>query len=469
MLNLKTNKDQVNVGVVGAGLVGCLAALAFKKKGYSVTLFESRLDPRLAASERNLRSINLAVSARGISALKYVNEDMAHRVLSDIIPMKGRMIHHLNGKQESQLYGLFGESINSIDRSQLNDALLNEITDNNISIHFNHKLIKLSSIKAGEKEPRMTFQCTSKEDQEYKEYEFDYIIGADGSYSQFRYQMQRHMRMNFSQEYIDMQYIELSIPPRNDGKSIFSMDANHLHIWPRSTFMLIALPNKDGSFTSTFFSPWSLIESIATADEFVEFFEKNFPDAVAFMGKSYLKESFETHPRGALMQVCAYPYHLPSGRALIIGDAAHLMVPFYGQGMNCGFEDVSYLMQLIDKNAGSIDTAFSEYSKGRKNDLDAICKLALCNYHEMSSKVTSVKYLFRKKVDYLLGKLGNGRFFTWIPMYSMISFRSDIPYSKAVEIEDRQKRILRAIELTSMLSIFVIGSWKVCSAWNTLK
>lgn len=465
---INTNNRHQGVGIVGAGLVGCLAALAFAAKGFSVTLFELRDDPStLSEKEKNLRSINLAVSNRGISALKYVDEAMADRILENVIPMKGRMIH-AGSKQESQLYGLFGECINSIDRSYLNEHLLDEIRHSEVNVLFNHKLIKLDNL--GEEEtPKMTFIDLATEDVENKTktFEFDYVVGADGAHSQFRYQLQRSMRMNISQEYVDMQYLELYIPP-GTGESKFSIDPNHLHIWPRHNFMLIALANKDGSFTSTFFSPWSVIESLKTSDEFIDFFKANFPDAFELIGAESLKQVYDSNPRGSLMQVSVYPYNNPSGRAIIIGDAAHSMVPFYGQGMNCGFEDVRVLMEIIDRNNGDVSQSFKDYSVERKQDLDAICKLAMDNYHEMSSKVTNAWYLIRKKLDYTLGKYVNGRLFRWLPLYTMVSFRDDIPYAKAIAIEKRQKVILNNIQYGTLGAIGIYGAVKAAQTWNGL-
>lgn len=468
------NKQQ-SVGIVGAGLVGCLAALAFAAKGYTVYIFELRPDPRENPNPKNLRSINLAVSDRGIRALKYVDEEMAERILQYVIPMKGRMIHDISGtKQESQIYGLFGECINSIDRSFLNKVMLDEMTSSDkIKVLFNQKLIKLSQLTSDDETPKMTFlDLSSKTEEKKKEYEFDFIVGADGAHSQFRYQLQRYSRMNFQQQYIDMQYLELCIPPNPNSKednTIFSIDPNHLHIWPRHNFMLIALANQDGSFTSTFFSPWSVIESLKTADDFVEFFQFNFPDAYQLMGEESLRYSFDHQPRGSLMQVTAFPYHSPNGRALIIGDAAHSMVPFYGQGMNCGFEDVRVLMELIDSSNQDVKACFKQYSQDRHQDLLTICKLALDNYYEMSSKVTSPLYLFRKKIDYFLGKYASGRFLTWIPMYSMISFRGDIGYSDAVKIEKRQLRILNNIQNGTLGALAIFTAVKVAQYWHKLK
>ncbi|ODV81466.1 FAD/NAD(P)-binding domain-containing protein [Suhomyces tanzawaensis NRRL Y-17324] len=465
-LEVSNSYHQQGVGIVGAGLVGCLAALAFNAKGFSVTLFEYRDDPSKTKND-NLRSINLAVSARGIRALKYVDEEMAERILEHIIPMKGRMIHDLDGNQTSQLYGLFGEAINSIDRSFLNECLLEEIRHTDIKVLFNHKLVAFEKNHGEDQTPKMTFIDTSEGDAASKTFEFDYIVGADGAHSQFRTQLQRTMRMNYSQEYIDMQYIELYIPPSESAKddSKFLLNPNHLHIWPRTNHMLIALANKDGSFTCTFFSPWSVIEGITSTEQWISFFKKNFKDAYDLIGEARLATVYETHPRGSLLQVNVYPYHSPDGRAILLGDAAHSMVPFYGQGMNCGFEDVRTLMELIDEKGGDVLEAFRSYTEIRKADLDAICKLALDNYHEMSHKVTSLWYLTRKRIDSLLGKL-NGKYFQWIPLYTMVSFRDDIRYSQAIEIEKRQGRFLNNIQYGFLSAVAVTSLIKGLQMWG---
>lgn len=459
----KHTESKPTVGIVGGGLVGSLAALAFAVKGYSVTLFELRPDPRsLPTKEKNLRSINLAVSNRGIRALEYVDREMAARVLAHIIPMKGRMIHDITGtKLQSQLYGLDGECINSIDRGFLNECLLDEMAQWDIDVKFSHRLVRIDELTTTAK-----ITLVNGDTNENEAYEFDYIIGADGAHSQMRYQMQKTMRMNYTQNYIDMQYVELYIPPSADSKDKFTIDAHHLHIWPRHNFMLIALPNEDGSFTSTFFSPWSVIELIKDGDSWVQFFRDNFPDAVKLIGEASLKNAYENNPRGSLVQIDAYPYHHPTKRALIIGDAAHSMVPFYGQGMNCGFEDVRVLMELIDENNGDVSAAFAAFSTTRRNDLQAICKLALNNYYEMSSKVVNPLYLMRKKLDYFLGKYVNGKWFRWLPLYTMVSFRDDIAYSEAVAIENRQQSVLRTVQLGTISTILVVGAIKVSQYLN---
>lgn len=434
-----------SVAVIGSGLVGCLTALALGHRGHEVTLVDMRPDPRLAdKSEKNLRSINLAVSDRGIRALKFVDPNMAERVLDGIIPMYGRMIHPLNGEPESQIYGLFGESINSIDRAKLNENLLDEIemfnkgSDKPIKLVFNKKTEKIS-FKNG----------LTQVDGET----FDFVVGCDGSYSNTRYQMQKYVRMNYSQEYIDKCYLELYIPPGPNGS--FSIDANHLHIWPRKEFMLIALANSDGSFTSTFFGPWGLTESLNKRETIEDFFTRNFPDAVELIGIDNIVNVFLKNPKGALMQVTCNKYNYED-KCIILGDASHSMVPFYGQGMNCGFEDVRILMELLDSKPTRRE-AFDEYTRARHEDLKSILKLALDNYREMSTKVISSAYLFRKTLDGILGRMIPS---LWVPMYTMVSFRGDIPYRECIRRERRQTRILKAIEWSVIATIGISAYFK---------
>lgn len=460
-----------SVAVVGAGLVGCVAALAFSAKGYKVTLYEMRQDPRTDVnSAKSMRSINLAVSDRGIRALRYLSEDMAQRILKDVIPMKGRMIHDITGsKQESQIYGLFGESINSIDRLVLNKSLLDELDKTDVEILFEQKLVDMGNVS---KKDSSIFLEFADKLQHREKRNFDYIVGADGAFSQSRYLMQKTMRMDYSQKYVEQQYIELYIPPANgvsDSKDPqYSLDPSHLHIWPRKEFMLIALANSDGSFTSTFFSTWNLIESIKSSEEFLNFFQENFPDAYKLIGEEGLRYAYDHQPRGALMQVALTPFVSPNNRAILIGDAAHSMVPFYGQGMNCGFEDVHVLMKLIDET-NSIETAFSKYTDARKEDVDTICRLAYENYQNMSTKVLDPFYLLRKKIDYVFGKYANGVLFSWIPMYTMISFRGDIRYSDAVRIEKRQTRVLLALQYLTVGGVALFAAAKAAQVFDRFR
>ncbi|ANB11977.1 kynurenine 3-monooxygenase [Sugiyamaella lignohabitans] len=481
-----SSNESHTVGIVGAGLVGCLAALAFANEGFKVELFESRPDLRDPDQQvlSQLRSINLAVSARGITALRSVDEEMADRVLKDLVPMHGRMVHDLNGKQICQKYGLYGECINSINRSLLNRSLLDELDKlDNVKVTFNHKLIRLDNLKrsssdnlenAANSEVVRGHFVGTKTNESLTVENVNVWIGADGSYSQVRSQIQRALQMNFSQEYIDHYYLELRIPAKNETaksshfdstcpeavevgtEAKFALNPNHLHIWPRHEYMLIALANSDGSFTCTLFAPKSLFDkelAISASDaDVVSFFRTNFPSAIELMGDDLLLESFRKNPRGSLVCVKCSPYNV-GGKAIIIGDAAHSMVPFYGQGMNCGFEDVRTLMAILKKHEFDFETGFNEYTETRRKDLGAIVDLSMRNYQEMRHDVTSTAYLLRKSVDGFLSRV-MGDF--WLPLYTMVSFRADIPYSRAVQERQWQNDILtwviRASVGTSLLA-----------------
>ncbi|KAH3664387.1 hypothetical protein WICMUC_005772 [Wickerhamomyces mucosus] len=439
-----------SVAVIGAGLVGCLAALGLSNRGYDVTIYELRDDPR-KSHNKNLRSINLAVSDRGINALRYVDPTFAAKILSKVIPMSGRMIHKYNGELESQQYDLHGKSINSIDRSFLNEELLNEVESKGISVNFNHKL---SSVNLDSAKPLLRFETLTS-----PVVNVDFVIGADGSFSKVRQELQKFVRMDYSQEYIDCAYLELSIPADEEGK--FLLDKNHLHIWPRSSFMLIALPNIDGSFTSTFFAPWELIESLNEDSKILEFFQKEFPDSVKLIGKESLLHAFHHHPKGKLLSLKCNKYNYED-KVLIIGDAAHSMVPFYGQGMNCGFEDVFVLLELLEKNSDHLKKSFDEYTRTRHEDLLAIVDLAIGNYKEMSHKVNSKIFLIKKKIDFLLTYFLKDK---WLPLYTMVSFRSDIKYSKAVATVKKQEKVLNFIQVIVLLSA-AFGSFKIAKLFR---
>jgi len=437
-----------SVAIIGAGPVGSLAALGFGHRDYKVTLFDMRPDPRTTKGTK-LKSINLAVSDRGINAMQYVDENMSQRVLSGIIPMYGRMVHDLDGHQESQKYGLQGEHINSIDRAELSKSLVSEIelfdrnNANQITFKFECKILNMHILKD---EDCVQVEYMDKHSKRRFE-KFDFVIGADGCYSKVRGALMKYTRMDYKQVYIDMCYLELSIPP--GPNSSFLIDANHLHIWPRKDFMLIALPNKDGSFTCTVFGPWKLMESLNTVNKITNFFHTNFSDAVPLIGEESITRAFLNNPRNALMHVTCSTYHY-SDKCILIGDAAHSMVPFYGQGMNCGFEDIRILLEMLKKTHGDRTVTFEEYSTTRHKDLVAILRLALNNFYEMSTKVQSPLFLLRKGVDGILGRLFP---LFWIPLYTMVSFRADIPYSKCIETEKRQTSILKTGSCLLLLSL----------------
>ncbi|KAI7852543.1 hypothetical protein BDC45DRAFT_512878 [Circinella umbellata] len=438
------------VAVVGGGLVGTLNAIYFAQRGWNVNLYEARPDMRLPenkAKERG-KSINLALSERGLSALRETKLGLDEIILEASVPMYARMVH-VGDKQMSQAYSEHGEYINAVDRARLNDLLLDRTeTFKNISVYFEHQLVMIDfdknilSLKTGSTEHQSSIV----------NHYADLIVGADGAYSRTRGQMMRRMRMNYEQEYIDTGYCELSMLPKLDGKGEpeFVLDPNHLHIWPRHTFMLIALPNPDKTFTCTLFMPFDMFNEITTKEKLLDFFSIHFPDAIPLIGQERLMDEYFKNPRGSLITIKSSPHHL-NGQAVIIGDAAHAMVPFYGQGMNCGFQDIEVLHQVLDHHGITpiltkemkvrLEKALTDYSNTRVKDAHAICDLAMYNHYEMRSAVTSLRYLARKKIE--------GWIHLWapqwvIPLYTMVSFTT-IPYSKAIERWHKQNFWLNVV------------------------
>ncbi|KAI8139505.1 hypothetical protein BJV82DRAFT_521602 [Fennellomyces sp. T-0311] len=342
--------------------------------------------------------------------------------------MRARMVH-VGYKQMSQAYSVNGEFINAVDRARLNDILLDAAEKmDNVTVHFGHRLMMIDFDKNV-----MTLETGHGQTVHHRA---DLIVGADGAYSKTRVQMMRRMRLNYEQQYIDTAYCELSMPPLigKNGRHEFALDPNHLHIWPRHTFMLIALPNPDRTFTCTLFMPFEMFDQINTSEKLMELFNTYFHDAIPLIGEGRLKHDYFANPRGSLISIKASPHNL-NGKAVIIGDAAHAMVPFYGQGMNCGFQDVEVLHQVLDShgiiptNIQGLDRALEDYSNVRVKDAHAICDLAMYNHYEMRSAVTSLRYLARKKIEgwlhYVAPRLV-------IPLYTMVSFTT-LPYSTAIE------------------------------------
>jgi kynurenine 3-monooxygenase len=412
-----------HIAIVGAGLVGSLLSLYLVKRGYTISVFERRPDLRRVGGGEG-RSINLALSTRGIRALEEVG--MAEQLKKIAIPMHGRMMHDLQGKTTFQPYGKTGQYINSISRSNLNNALMDEAEKQGVKIFFEHRCVNVDLSKS-----QINF---STPDSNGKPQTFDVVIGADGAYSAVRGAMQFTDRFNFSQDYIEHGYKELTIPAQLGS----TLEKNALHIWPRESYMMIALPNEDGSFTCTLFFPFegkTSFASLKTNDDFIDFFQKNFPDAVKLMPE--LLEDYNTNPSGSLVTVKCFPW--VKNKTLLIGDAAHSVVPFYGQGMNAGFEDCRILNSLLDKNKDDWEITLSEFQHQRKPDTDAIAQLALDNFIEMRDLVADADFLLRKKIEAKLHELFPDR---WVPQYSMVTFHDNIRYSEAQAIGQRQKKIM---------------------------
>jgi len=329
------SEKKLNVAVVGGGLVGALQACFLAQRGHNVDLYELRDDIRTMEHVPG-RSINLAMSIRGRSALREVGvEDEV--VKNHGLPMEARMIHRPDGTTYSMAYGKKGQCIYSVGRRFVNEVLLNAAEKfPNVNFKFNHKLIN-SDLNKG------TLSFQQMKNGESVETTADLIIGADGAYSALRKLFMKMPRFNYAQEYIPHAYLELCIPPTAQGE--FAMDERHLHIWPRGSFMMIALPNQDRSWTVTLFMPFDIFEQLTNADQLLQFFEDHYSDAVTLIGKDRLvKDFFATKPSPLISIKCS-PYH--RGKAVIMGDAAHAIVPFYGQGMNSVSSELSSICSSI--------------------------------------------------------------------------------------------------------------------------
>lgn len=435
--------ENLNVAVVGGGLVGSLLALYLGKKGHEVDLYEYREDIRTAELVVG-RSINLALSARGRKALAEVG--LEETLLNHGIPMKGRMLHDLKGNRKIVPYDAnTNQCIYSVGRKHLNEVLLNAAEKYpNIHLHFNHKL-QQANLDEG------SLRFVDPLTKETTEKQADLVVGCDGAYSAVRKEVIKRPGYDFSQTYIEHGYLELCIPPTKDGE--FAMPHNYLHIWPRGKFMMIALPNQDRTWTVTLFMPFTNFYSIKCESDLIGFFRQYFPDAIDLIGRERLiKDFFKIAPQTLVMIKCK-PYNV-GGKALIIGDAAHAMVPFYGQGMNAGFEDCTVLSALFNKHGSNVDQILKEFSETRWEDAHAICDLAMYNYIEMRDLVTKRSYLLRKKLDELLFWLMPN---TWVPLYNSVSF-SHMRYSKCIANRAWQDKILtRVLYCSSVAAVGAAG------------
>lgn len=417
--------------IVGAGLVGSLVSVYLAKRGHKVTIYERRADMRkekIAAG----RSINLALSDRGLKALEKIGLADAIREIS--IPMHGRQIHHIDGSSAYQPYGKEGQFINSVSRGTLNKKLMDLAEENGIEIFFEHKCSHIDW-----KSNTVTFETPGNKMVDVKA---DLILGADGAFSAARLQHQLQTdRFNYQQFYIDCGYKELTILPNAAGD--FAMpEVNALHIWPRKEFMLIALPNLDKTFTCTLFFPFEGPQSFSrldTKEKVKEFFEKTFPDAVPLM-PTYL-EDFFNNPTSSLVTVKCYPW-VREDKFALIGDAAHAIVPFFGQGMNAGFEDCSVLDDLMEHHGDNWDAILEEFQLLRKPDADAIADLAVNNFTEMRDRVADPKFLLQKRIEAKLSEKFPDK---WIPAYSLVTFSPHIRYSEALANGQKQEAIMQRI------------------------
>ena len=413
--------------LVGSGLAGGLLAAYLGRRGYDVDLYERRADPR----EGNIvggRSINLAISTRGIHALERIG--IADEALRHAIPMRGRMIHDKSGTLHFAPYDVDPKKcINSIGRASLNAAVIEAAQRYpNVRVHFNHKCTDVDLDEAVCLLETETGKLTAGGDA---------VFGVDGAFSAVRASMQQNIdNFQYNESYLAHGYKELTIPPGPDDS--WQMEKNALHIWPRKSFMMIALPNPDGSFTCTLFWEFEGPRSFATTkteDDVRRFFDEEFPDAVPLMPT--LLEDFKNNPTGSLVTVRCAPWYYRD-RLCLLGDAAHAVVPFYGQGMNAAFEDCVVLDECLEKFPNNRERAFAAYFSRRKENADALADLAIGNFIEMRDKTASRAFRAKKKLDHFLEAALPGMY---LPLYTMVTF-TRVPYAQAARRARLQDRIV---------------------------
>ena len=437
-------EQATRIAIVGAGLSGALLANLLGEAGCEIEVFEHRPDPRTKGFIGG-RSINLALSARGIHGLKRAG--LAEKVLADAIPMAGRLIHSPTGQVSFQPYSKNpGDAINSVSRGGLNIALLDGAARyDNVRYRFEHRCVDVDA-------ERPSVTALKGAGGRAVEFDADLVIGCDGAFSVVRGALQRLDRFAYSQSYLDHGYKELTIRPTSTGD--FAMSPGGLHIWPRGGFMMIALPNTDRSFTCTCFWPFTGpngFDAVGADDEILSFFKRHFPDAVPLMPT--LVADYRRNPPSSLVTVrCAPWYHRDT--VVLAGDAAHAIVPFYGQGINAGFEDCVLLADCLAEHPADRERALKTYYQGRKVHADAIADLAIANFLEMRDHVASARFRMKKRTERLLHRL-LPRWYT--PLYNLVSFTL-IPYAEAVRRTRRAKRVVR-IAVVVLVLLVLATAW----------
>lgn len=419
------------ITLIGAGPTGALLAIFLSKHGFEVELFERRPDMRKGTVSGG-RSINLALSVRGLHALREAG--LFERIMQIAVPMKGRMMHALNGDLTFQRYGKDdSEVIYAVLRSSLNEMLLTAAEQHeSVRMHFNQRCSGID-LKTG------VLELRDETTGAHHTHPTEVVLGTDGSASAIRMEMLKSGRFNFSQQYLAHGYKELLIPPGRGGA--YQMEKHALHIWPRQTYMLIALPNVDGSFAGIFFFQHEgepSFTSLTNEAQVLQFFQEQFGDVVPLMPN--LGETYFANPLGAMVTIKCDPWHV-GDRVLLMGDAAHAIVPFFGQGVNCCFEDCTYFNQCLEQHGDNWGAIFAEFERLRKPNTDAIAELALENFIEMRDHVADPKFLLKKKVERALEE----KFPEWFtPKYSLVTFRRG-PYAEAWAQGQTQDHILEML------------------------
>ncbi len=417
-----------NIAIVGSGLVGSLLAIYLRQFGHQITVFDRR--PDIRTIEFSGRSINLAMSDRGWNALREVG--IEKRIKKIAIPLDKRAMHVLGKPLYFQKYGKDGEAIWSISRGVLNKKMIDLAEEAGVLFKFNEKIWDVDL-------PSATLYSGETEKSEWKAYKYDLVFGCDGAFSRIRHKMQRRSRFDYSQDFLDVGYKELTIPPNDDGTH--KLDKNSFHIWPRGRFMFIAMPNMDGSFTCTLFLPFEgevSFEKIRTKEEATAFFTRYFPNVMQDIEN--LTQDFFQNPTSAMVTMKCYPWTYWNKVALV-GDSAHAVVPFFGQGMNAGFEDIFVLSRIMKQYGDDWERIFQTFQKERKPNADAIAELSYRNFMEMSSKTADPKFLLQKKIEKWFSEKYPE---LWIPTYSRVTF-SHRPYAEALAIGDIQESIMQEV------------------------
>jgi kynurenine 3-monooxygenase len=471
-----------SVAVIGAGLSGTMTASLLADMGFKVSVYEKRYENPADnvdkpssefgnAANAVRRSINLALSERGLAALRRLS--LVDEVMKTAIRMPKRVIHSLDGTQNLQQYGKDDQTLYSVSRNGLNDSIKDYmrkhfVSSGQVQFFFGFSLTNV------DRSGKCTIQ-TPKGDEEVKQ--FDLVVGADGAFSAVRESMLKQGRINFSRQFIRHGYKELTIPPvvnPTTGQPEFALkEYEGLHIWPRGDFMLIALPNPDKSFTVTLFAPFKGeygFDSVNVSDEaaILKYFQKHFPDALKKMPTAV--KDFQENPVGSLLTLKLDPWTF--GRTVVIGDAAHAIVPFFGQGMNAAFQDACLLCDSIQQELHTAErekrdiqfhNATTHYATERIPATNALADLCLEHYHDMASNTASSMYLLQKKVESWLYRLFPQSF---IPLYSMVAFNT-IPYHEAVHRAEKQEKMVRNICLGTLVGLGALGFYFTPSSWKS--
>ncbi|KAJ6534933.1 FAD/NAD-P-binding domain-containing protein [Mycena capillaripes] len=475
--------------IVGAGPAGCLSAIALANLGWHVTIFERRRDLRIPSPQNastgfaenfRQRSINLTLSARGLAAIWAIDSSLVEPLLKQAVALQGRIVHHLNGKNTKQHYDTGGECLYCIGRDPLSAILVERTTSiANIDVHFLHKVTSIDL------DNNSLHVQSAVGDQGY-DVNFDLCIGADGSHSVVRRHLLAATRMEYSQHYMSHEYVQIKIPPGlgTGGEPTSLLPAEYLHVWPRGDSSLVAMANEKKGFNCALFAPGSVFATMQSPEDLLPWFKSDFPDVLALLGEKQLLSELRANPRSQMITTKANPYH--KGAVVILGDAAHSMVPFDGQGLNSALEDVRILSIFLrraqeaspegsnlGRHTSAISQVLEQYSECRHNDVIAISDLSMKSHQNLRRGFATLSYMVKKHIDNILYSLSarNTAKLTfsdlkeniygpppsgWIPLYTMVSFRPDISYSVASKKAASQERLIERVGMA--IGLLVVGS-----------